>query len=264
AGLARIPKASLTFMHNRYLGDINYQYAAYAQRINDMAVIGGSFRYMDAGSIPSTDINGNTAGYFHPQNFVWDFGWGQYITDLSDADTDVTMGAVARYAHSDLVEHGDIFAGDLGMQTHHFSAFLPWRFGAAVQNFGRGPKYDEKRERLPVRGKFGAAIEPCKFWVVSMDGTLGVAHEPSVALGTEVTLDTGDVAKAFLRAGIDTLALTHGLDGFRAASFGLGIKTLQFSFDYAFSAFGDLGNVHRFSISFNFPQKGGAKRYRER
>lgn len=262
AGLAQIPMASVSAMSIRYPGDIRFDYGAYAQRLNDTAVIGAAFRHMDVGSIPSTDINGNGAGYVHPHSYVWEFGWGQYVPDLSDSEKDVTLGAVARYAHSDLQRHADIFAGDVGLQTHHVASFIPWRFGIALQNFGKGPKYDEKRERLPARLRAGAAIEPTKFWVVSLDGTAALSNEPNFALGSEFTLDAGENAKAFLRGGIETTTLMHGLDGFRGANFGVGIKTLQFTFDYAFSALGQLGHVHRFAVSFNLPQK-MKRRYRD-
>lgn len=264
AGLAQVPKSAATFMHHRFIADINFDYGAYAHRINDMSVLAGAFRYMDAGSIAATDINGGTAGYFRPQAFTWEIGWGQYIPDLSTTESDMTMGASFRYAHSDLIKHADLFAGDIGLQQHYFNAWIPWRFGAAIQNMGQGPRYDEKRERLPVKARLGAALHPSKFWILALDGTLGIDQEPSAQVGTEVTLDTGDLAKAFLRGGIDTRQLTHGLDGFRAISFGLGIKTLQFAFDYSFSAMGDLGDAHRFSVSFSFPTRGGPKKYRER
>jgi hypothetical protein len=263
AGLAQIPRASAGFMHNRYIGDINFDYATYAQRLNDTAVIGSSFRHMDAGSIPSTDINGLGSGFFHPRAFVWELGYGQHITDLTDSERDVSLGVTGRYVHQDLVAHGDVLAGDVGMQAHYYGALWPWHFGLVVQNFGRGPKFEEKRDSLPFRGRVGAAVNPTKFILISMEGLFPANNQPHIAFGGEITMEAHRDAQAFLRAGLDTVPLWNGLEGFRGASFGMGLKTAQFTFDYAFTPLGFLGYAHRFSVTFNLPSK-GSRRYRER
>jgi len=263
AGLTQIPRASAVLMHNRYAQDITFDYLAYAQRLSDTAVVGGAFRHMDAGSIPATDINGVGAGYFHPRNYVWELGYGQHITDLTDSERDISLGVVTRYFHSDLVSHADAFAGDIGIQYHYYSAYWPWHFALAGQNFGRGPKYDERRETLPFRGRLGMSVNPTKFLLFSMDGVFPVANQPHLAWGAEITMEAHREAQAFLRAGLDTVTLWNGLEQFRGATFGMGVKTSMFHFDYAWAPMGFLGDTHRFSVGINLPTK-GSRRYRER
>ena len=69
--------------------------------------------------------------------------------------------------------------------------------------------------------------------------------------------------KAFLRAGYNSLNQFDGLNGFRGAAFGGGLKLGDLSFDYAFTPMGALGDTHRFSVSWNLPAK-RSRRFRER
>ncbi|MBI4423233.1 MAG: PorV/PorQ family protein [Elusimicrobia bacterium] len=263
AGLAHIPRTTVALMHNRYVADITLDYGAYAQRIDDMSVGAAAFRILDVGSIGATDINGASAGSIRPKAYVWELGYGQYVLDLSDSERDVTIGLAGRYAHSDLVRHADIFTGDFGMQSDNFGARFPWRFGAVLQNVGRGPKYEQVRDTPPLRGKLGAAIQPAKYWLFTLDGVLPSGNRPYLAAGGEATLEAHRDAQAFLRAGVDLNPIMSGLDQFRGLTLGFGVKTLQFGFDYSFSPLGNLGTVHRFAVSFNLPTL-GPRRYRER
>jgi hypothetical protein len=263
AGLTRVPRASLSAMHNEYLAGIRLQYISYAQRINDLSVLGGAVRYMDAGGIDNTDVNGNVLGQFHPRNYVFEFGWGQNIIDLTDSERDISLGATARYFRSDLVAHANGFAGDLGVQARYTEAYRPFTLSFVGQNMGRGQKFDQTRDNLPFRLRLGAAINWTPNLILSIEGICPISDTPFGAIGTEYAVGTVSTAKIFLRAGYNTLNSFNGVDGFTGASFGTGIKLSEFAFDYAFVPFGQLGNAHRFAVSWNLPAK-SSRRFRER
>lgn len=263
AGLSQIPRMSVVAMHNEYLAGIRYQYVGYAQRINETAVVGGAVRYMDAGSITNTDINGIDLGTFRPRNYVYELGWGQSIADLTDSERDVSIGVAARYFHSDLVAHADGFAGDIGMQAHYVETRMPGHFALTVQNVGRGQKFDRVRDSTPMQVKLGGAVLPTRILTVSLDGFFPVANQPYAAAGMEMALEPSRNLKAFLRGGYNSRTQFAGLDGLRGLTLGGGILAGALSFDYAFVPFGPLGNAHRFSVGWNLPSK-SSRRFRQR
>lgn len=263
AGLARIPRASGAAMHNEYLAGIRLQYLAYAQRLNETSVLGGAVRYMDAGDIDNTDMSGNRVGSFRPRNYVYEAGWAQSISDLADAERDIDLGVTGRYFHSDLVAHASGFGGDIGVQAHFPENRMPLHFSFVAQNLGRGQKFDQIRDSMPFRGRLGAAVQPSPYSILSMEAVFPVSNQPYGAAGLELTLDAPNSVKGFLRAGYNSLNQFSGLEGFKGASFGVGVKLLNATIDYAFVPFGILGEAHRFSITWNLPAK-HSRRFRER
>ncbi|MBI3550468.1 MAG: PorV/PorQ family protein [Elusimicrobia bacterium] len=264
AGLAQIPRASTVYMRTQYLADISFDYIAHAQRIGETAVLGGAFRNMDAGSIPQTDINGNDSGSFHPRSFVYEAGYGQNITDLTDFERDVAMGVTGRFFSSDMGGRSATgFAGDIGIQAHYSSAYYPYNFAAVVQNIGQGQKFDRVRDTLPFRVRLGSSLLLNPKTLASLEAIFPAAGIPIGMIGAEHAIVTETNLKFAIRGGLSSETLTSGLDGIRGFNFGMGLAVTNFSFDYAFVPMGILGNTHRLSISYNLPSKSSG-RYRER
>ncbi|MDD5657633.1 MAG: PorV/PorQ family protein [Elusimicrobia bacterium] len=263
AGLAKIPRVSASFMYSRYVQDISYQSAAYAQRLTDTSVAGGGIRYQDLGSIPRTDISANDLGTFHPRNYVVELGWGQTVYDLSDAEVDIDIGVTARWLHSQIIEQADGYAGDLGVQARFFSARVPYDLSAVVQNLGRGQKFDQTRDSMPMRAKFGGALRPVRGLILAADAGIPINNAPGGSLGLEYGWQVQRELKASVRGGFNSLTMKD-LGVASGLNFGFGLAVADFSFDYAFAPLGVLGaSVHRFSVSFNLPAK-VSRRYRDR
>ncbi|MBI5243898.1 MAG: PorV/PorQ family protein [Elusimicrobia bacterium] len=263
AGLTQIPQISATAMHNEYLAGIRMEYLAYAQRCNENTVLAGGLRFMDAGSIDETDINGNSAGYFHPRNYVVEAGWGKSIADLSDAERDIALGVTGRHFYSDMVASADGYSGDVGLQARYTEAAMPYVFSFVAQNLGQGQKFDYTRDTLPFRARFGASLQATAFMLLCMEAVMPVSNEPYGALGIEMSLEAPNDVKAFLRGGYNSINQFSGLEGFRGAAFGFGLKLKDFTIDYSFVPFGMLGDAHRFALSWNLPAK-HSRRFRQR
>jgi hypothetical protein len=263
AGLAQIPRASASAMHNEYFTGIRMQYASYAQRITETSVLGGAIRYMDAGSIKNTNVNGVTIGTFRPRNYVFELGWGQNVMDLTDAERDISLGMTAKMFHSDMIEKAQGYAVDFGMQAHYTDAIVPYNFGATLQNIGQGQKFDKVRDTLPFRARIGASLQPRPFLQIVLEGVAPSSSHPYAAVGGELELDTKAKTRIFLRAGYSMQNQFTGLDGLRGTSLGLGLKVGDVSFDYAFVPFGVLGNTHRVGLSWGLPPK-SSRRFRMR
>jgi len=262
AGLAKIPRLSFGSMYSQYVQDISYGSAFYAQRVNDDSVAGAGVRYQDLGKITKTDISGNEVGQFHPSNFVAELGWGQSLYDLSDSDVKIDMGVTARWIHSVIIEHAEGFGADLGVQTKFFGSLWPYDLAAVLQNMGSGQKFDIVRNTMPLQGKFGGALRPLPELLVSAELGLPAGNQPYGAAGMEYTLEIQKDIKTMLRFGLNSRNIPD-LGILSALSAGVGLTISDFTFDYAFTAQGLLGQTHQLSVSFNLPAK-MSRRYRER
>ncbi|MBI5631158.1 MAG: PorV/PorQ family protein [Elusimicrobia bacterium] len=263
AGLAKIPRISATFMYSRYVQDITYQSAAVAKRVSDNGVLAAGLRHRDIGEIDHTDLAGRTVGTFHPRDYVIEGGWGQAIYDLSDSEMDISMGVAGRWIHSDYLLHGDGFGGDIGILSRFYSGRYIYDVAFVAQNLGQGQKFDQVRDTLPFRARLGTAVHPNNALTLSLEGIMPANNTPHAALGMEYKLEVDRNIKAAVRGGLNTLTM-QSLGFATTFSAGMGVSVGDWSFDYAFSPFGILGDqIHRFSISFNLPAK-TSRRNRER
>lgn len=264
AGLSQVPRLSATFLHARYVADISYSAAAYAQRLNDAAVIGAGVRYLDAGGIDRTDISGLNTGTFNPRSYVAELGWGQAIYDLSDSEMDVSMGVTAKAIRTDLgAGTANGFAGDLGVQSRFYTSAQSYDVGVAFQNFGSGQKFDKVRDSMPARMRFGGAYRPIRPLALTAEVIAPINDAPHGAAGLEFSTEFDRTIKGSLRAGFNSLTY-DSLGTVSCISFGFGLSVSDLTFDYAFVPMGVLGaQTHRVSLSFNLPAK-VSRRYRER
>ena len=264
AGLAQVPRLSAGFMHAQYVADITYEAASYAQRVNDAAVIGAGVRYLNGGSIPQTNVSAVNTGTFNPYSYVAELGWGESIYDLSDSEMDVSMGVTARAIRSSLgAASASGYGGDFGVQSRFYASALTYDIGLAVQNLGSGQKFDQVRDTLPTRVRFGAAVKPYKPLTLSLEAIGPINDSPSGAFGVEYVLEIERGVKAAARAGLNSMTY-KSLGPASMLSLGLGLSLTNVTFDYAFVPMGVLGTAaHRLSVSYNLPAK-ISRRYRER
>jgi hypothetical protein len=264
AGLAQVPRMSASFMHAQYIADIIYETASYAQRISDSAVVGGGVRYLNGGSVTGTDINGLNTGTFTPASYVAEAGWGQSIYDLSDSEMDLAMGVTGRMISSTLgAATATGYGADFGVQSRFYTNSSSYDVGLTIQNLGSGQRFDQVRNTLPARIRFGGAVKPTKSLTLTAEMVAPVNDTPFGAAGAELTWEVQRNMKAAARAGVNTE--TYQSLGFASIlSLGLGLTINDFTFDYAFVPMGVLGTAtQRLSISFNLPAK-VSRRYRER
>ncbi|MDD4004725.1 MAG: PorV/PorQ family protein [Elusimicrobiaceae bacterium] len=252
AGLVQINRMSATFMQASYLADINYQYAAYAHRLNTYSVLACSIMMTDLGKIKKTDVEGTYSGEtFTPRDQVFALAYSRGIQELSDRDLDISMGITAKYYTTRIVEQAAGVAFDLGVMGYYFSS-IPYRLAFMLQNLGTGPKFDQERSPLPTSFKLGGSISPFPELLVSADVMVPRGNSPYGMIGAEYNMKPYDKTRLGLRAGVNTqqLGITGGTSGI---SMGIGLGMQFFNLDYAYVPMGELGSTHRFSLSFDFP-----------
>lgn len=249
AGLVQIPKLSAVFMRAQYMESISYQYAAYAQRLSFDSVVAGSIMLTDIGSIPETNISGDTLGSFTPRDQVFTLSYSKAILEFSDKDIDVSVGVSAKYIKTQIYHSASSYAGDIGIMTYNFSD-IPYRLAVTATNMGGGLSYDQESNPLPLTFKLGGAINPFRNLLIATDLVMPKQNSPSVRLGAELATTPNELTRLCVRAGLDSQRMRDNLGGF---TMGVGATLHFFSLDYAFIPMGELGSTHRISLTFDFP-----------
>jgi len=176
---------------------------------------------------------------------------------------DLDLGSTLKYirqtidnesAHTAALDLGALYGFDV--RDRHFTA------GLSVLNLGPGVKFTEKRYDLPLTFKAGLSHRIYETgMVLDADVSKPIDNYPSAALGVEFPLSD----KFYLRSGYRYRLYGNELGAWSGFAAGMGFTMSKFSFDYAFSPFGDLGNTHRFSLSLKFakPEKAPLRAVRE-
>ncbi|MBI4655608.1 MAG: PorV/PorQ family protein [Elusimicrobia bacterium] len=264
AGLACVPEKNLGFTHNDYFEGLKQEFLVYT-------LPGERMKFLKYKSLKS-GVWGFGLNYFYTPKDI-ERRSGLYETDplapISPVEgkfraydlafsmsyayqvkPELFAGASLKYINQTIDdESGASFALDMGAIKNFIWLNRNFSAGFAAQNIGPGIKFISKRYKLPLNFKAGISHRiPGKETLLSLDITKPIDNYPFLAAGIEQSLSD----KLVLRMGYKYRM--HGLElgawsGF-AAGLGLYYKKLQF--DYAFTPFGELGNSHRFGITFKF------------
>lgn len=239
AGLAREGGSEVAFMHNQHFQGITQEYLSYASPKG----WGASFNYLSFGSIRETTLSnpaGAGLGTVGLTDMALGAGYGKKI------GPDIFAGAAVKVVKESV-------AGTTG-QGFMFDGGILWdvpsaeglTLAAALQNIGPNIQFQDANEPLPSTIRTGAGYRFKSYGqdtAVALD-ILKTKDEAIVfKLGFEVL--AGGIIP--IRAGFTTLN-----DDGPGISVGTGYSSANLSFDYAFVPFKDLGNAHRFSISFRW------------
>lgn len=236
AGLAREERSGLLFQYDNALLDIGRSDILFSTPLWGGG-LGIGLSMVDYGMfVRTTTANKSGAGSVTAKDYLvraaygWslgrslDFGGslGVYRIDLDD------VGATG-------------VTGDLAIQYQ--SPIESVRFGAAIQNVGSRAQFYSRNEALPTALSLGAVYQPNTWATLTADYELVRASGGAVKAGAEILL-------------LDNLMIRGGFDSRNDAgsglTSGLGFVKDNFSLDYAYVPFGDLGSSHRTSISWAF------------
>jgi hypothetical protein len=248
AGLASLTRRDATLMYLSGLEGISYGWASFAEP-GIYGVFGAAIQYMSSGDIDGTDINGESTSSFSTYDLALNFSFARYYEFYNIGILD--YGINLKYIYSKIDNSASAFAVDAGaIYTLNDNVTS---FGAVFQNAGTGMKYNEETETLPFVFKAGAARTFLDDnFLVAFDINFPNDNDVFVSFGAEYTIPiihVHDTAIA-LRAGYD--GRQKDIDGFSGVNAGFGLKYRDYLFDYAFSPYGNLGNVHRVSLGIQF------------
>lgn len=252
AALALAGRKEIMFSHTEWVEGIRNETLSYVHPTGTDWAFGGGARMLFSGPMKKYDRNGVDLGHFsHNEGF---FSAGAAL-GLGD---NFSAGLAVKYIYQDAdKESASAYAADAGLL--YYDDYL--RFALAMENAGSKLKLYQDKFSLPSGYKAACAWQAMESsWL-----TAQVTYRPiggySVAAGAEhkfVVLRDNNV---FARAGYMSRDGSYAGSGL---ALGLGVGNSSLKLDYAFTPFGDLGNVHRFSFSAKFGETREALQSRPR
>ncbi len=266
AGLASLEGNMVTFTNVNWLADIALNYAAIATPVGDFGVLGFSTTLMTMGDMEITTVDQpeGTGDMFGASSFALGVGFGRNLT------TRLAFGASIKYVYEKIYnESAGGLAFDFGTQLR--TGLRSLRMGMNIANMGpelkfSGPDLIQDLDgsgatttgavlvdgyELPLTFRLGAAYDLLddlnNRWSVAVEAKHPNDNDQQLSLGSEY----GYQHKYFLRGGYKFNYEEQGL------SLGAGLRSrvgeqTQLVLDYAWSDFGRLESVHRFSVGFTF------------
>lgn len=245
AGLGGLKTKHLTATHAEMFEGLRHEFLAAAAPTR-LGTFGLAAELLTQGSLEGRDAQGRPTGAFAASDRAVTVALGRSLGRGR-------LGGGVRFIESTLADAtARTIAFDLGAQGAAGRVYgLPITLGAAVRNLGPGLKYADTREPLPTTVSAGAAARLPAGLTLAVDWRWRPnADQAEVGVGTEYAV-LGGVA---LRAGYATAQAPPARGGaaapggFSGLGAGLGLKVGRMGLDYAFTPFGELGNVQRLSL----------------
>ncbi|MGQ0644744.1 MAG: PorV/PorQ family protein [Elusimicrobiota bacterium] len=263
AGLANVRSPEISATYNRWVEDVNHQFAAFAFPTDHMGTFALGLNRLGADSFQGFDAQGAFGPSLKTGGDSFSAGWGKNLWRDAPAGSGVLAGLAVKHVrerHADV--EGASPAVDAGLIIRPWagkpeeSAWLErTSLGAAVKNLGPGIKFDEKRSPLPLELSGGASYShflsgDILTLAADLHKTLG---DTFLGAGVEYRLKGFLALRAGYRAGRSSRI---GAAGLRA---GGGMRFKAFQIDYAWAGMGeDLGAAHRFSLTYRFGRQDAA------
>ncbi len=244
AGLVQVKAPEISLMHNSYLDTGFFDTLGAAYSFGNSGTLALGLNYLNYGSIDRRDGSGNLVGSYTPFDISLRGAFGFSI------DKDFSLGFSSQWIRQDI--NGSVHTGllwDMGFllnPAEHFSG------GLSLKNLG----VDSGGYNLPVElwagtaYRFQLAKEEAHVLLLSLNGVLSFQGVSRLNTGLEYAIQRN----YFLRAGYSQDLQPAGSGSLKGLDLGAGVKVSQFQLDYSFSLLGDLGNVHRVSLSVFFNQ----------
>jgi len=238
AGLGLVRRHEVTFMHDQYVADMTQEYMGLATSYG----VGAQVNYLRWGSLNRTTYQqaDGTLGSFGIDDLAVSAGYGTTFWDV------LSLGLAGKYireSNDNVTASG--WAGDLGGLL--VLPDVPWlRLGLAVQNLGPDVTFYQRAEKLPLTCRFGAAAKLSDL-TVAADFSKNRFDQPRVSAGVE---------KVLFNVMAVRLGFTSRNDADIGISGGAGWNWKDFSVDYAFAPYGDMGVAHRVSVTLRWGEGG--------
>ncbi len=275
AGLARMPGAQVQLAFTDYLVDVQYNYAAFGTNLGTMGTVAVSLLALDSGEmkVRTVDDPEGTGEEFSVQNLALQLSYARALTDR------FSIGATGKYVREQIWHSSaSTFAFDLGLLYT-----LPYErmtLGAAISNFGPKMKMDGRDILFSVDpdGGLGGNVEIVNAEYRMEESPLPLQFRLGLAFRAVETADhrvlvLTDAAHPYdnaefvnvgaeyrfrdllaLRAGYRNLFDSESEQNLTLGG-GLGVRlsrSARVQLDYAYAAFGRLGNTHWYTLNLAF------------
>ena len=242
------PTASATF--TKHLLDVNAGSVSYGQQYEDLGTFAAGIVYVNYGAFDRTDESQNTLGTFSATDLALTAGWGTELAEntLVGANIEMIYSSIAGFRSSAVaVGAGILYQIPSEMIT----------IGASLLHFGTQLNaYAETSEQLPISLSVGITKRPehlpvylnLNFHKLIEETDNFFDRFAAFSFGAEFLMSES----LRLRVGLDNekkrelkLGSGSGLTGF---SIGGGLNINEYTVDYSFNSYGDIGGLHRVSV----------------
>jgi hypothetical protein len=209
-------------------------------------VWGFSVNYFAYGSLDHTDADGQALGSFEP------FDVATYVTVAQKMWNDrLIVGANLKAVYSTIGDFtSDAYMADLGIIIPGPAQGM--RLGASISNLGSVRSgFKNFKDSLPVLVRLGISHQPAHTPLpirLLIDLNVPNDNDTYLSFGAEIKLSNG----LYIRPGYSTQQTGLQGDAPLGVSGGAGLELKRYRFDYAFTSFPDIGDVHRVSLSGGF------------
>lgn len=245
AGLGGIARPEAGATHAQWLVGSQFDFLGYAHPTY-LGNLGFSVSRLASGAIEGRGADRKRTTTYDAVDSAYTLGLGRGASGLLPGGR-TRLGASAKLIERRIgAVSGSGMAFDLGM-THELSG-RPFTLGASVLNLGRGIRFLEQTDPLPLSVTAGVSCRLAGIAALALDVRHdAVAGGTHVSLGTEYALLSG----VALRAGYASATAAGSAAPIGGLGGGLGIKLGNYRADYAFTPF-SLGNVQRVSLGARF------------
>lgn len=275
AGLARLERNGFMFDHTEWIADLKYNFGAAALNLGSFGTIGVSFITSDYGEMKVTTIEepNGTGETFSVNDIAFSVAWAINLTD------NFSIGFNPKVVYQSIWNMNDFaFAIDMGVLYN--TPFKGFTLGMSISNFGSKMNlggntgiilHDPDETTTGNNGRIPAELQTDS-WDLPLGFKVGISYEAiknenhklmfavdashpnndyeSLNLGGEYVFN-GIFA---IRGGYKSLFLDDSEESF---TLGAGliqniVGNINITFNYAYSDFGRLSSVQKFSVGINF------------
>ena len=266
AAMASQEGGHLALGNVQWIADIGYNSGtiAYSPGNGNYGTFGISVMSVDYGELEGTIRSENAVGYertgtFSPSALAIGVG---YATSLSDR---FSIGGTARFVRQDLGDSVMDGAGTTQSNTVttpmfdfgvlYRTGYRSLNIGLSVRNFSPSITYEEESFEAPLLLSIGAAFDVMDLsdaasdvhsFLLTAEANSPRSFDEQVRFGGEYRF----MSLLSLRAGYVFPADEQGISA--GAGLNLDVGGLKFGADYAYTAFGDLGDVNMLGIQIGF------------
>lgn len=266
AGLAQLSQKEFQAMHLEYFQNIRYETLSYIHPLS--AKVGGTI----GGSLGYLYINDIKRTYFYEEEVYLESGkfgacdrtailgfgkksgsrhlnadYGFAVRMIRETLDDITATAFA-------IDLGLLYKPGMssrGIPRYARNKLCNLTLGVAIQNIGTRMKFIEVKEKIPIILKAGASASLLKDRLkIAFEFYKPSDNYPELKLGSELWLF--DLFAPRIGYRYRTWGKDNNLGTLSGLTAGLGIKVYNYTVDYAFVPYGDLGYTHRFSLGGKF------------
>jgi len=250
-GLGNLTRRELGATHAQWLLDTKFDFVGYAQPTK-RGVFGMGVTRLSAGTFEGRDANRQASSGFEAADTAYTVSYARSLAGLA-ASGRVALGGNVKLLKSQIGTYSaQTVAFDFG--AHYEARSRPVRMGFSVLNLGKGMKFLDQVDPLPLTLAAGAAYRLGGALNLAVDVRREVYDKRTdIGIGTEYALlPSFSVRAGYASQFSQARGSGGGLSAMGGLGAGVGLNLRNWRADYTFSPFGELGNVQRLSLGVRF------------